>query len=52
MRLSLYSHVIRPFDKFHYLLTERLSGYSYQQGICSSVHPSVEALFVNTLFLS
>ena len=47
LRLSLYSHIIRPFDKFHYRLTERLSGYSYQQGICS-----VEALFVHTLFLS
>ena len=42
----------RPFLKFHYPLTERLSGYSYQQGICSSVRPSVEALFVHTSFLS
>ena len=42
----------RPFVKFHYPLTERLSGYSYQQGVCTSVRPSVEALFVHTLFLS
>ena len=49
--LSLYSRIIRPFViKFHYPLTERLSGYSYQQGICSSVCPSVEALFVHTRF--
>ena len=27
-----------------------LSGYSYQQGICLFVHPSVEALFVHTFF--
>ena len=42
----------RPFVKFYYLLTERLSGYSYQQGIYSSVRPSVEAFFVHTLVLS
>ena len=42
----------RPFVKFHYPLIESSSGYSYQQGICSSVRPSFEALFVHTLFLS
>ena len=42
----------RPFIKFHYPVTERLSRYSYQQEICLSVRPSFEALFVHTLFLS
>ena len=42
----------RPFVKFYYPLIERLSGYSYQQAIFLSVHPSIEALFVHTLFLS
>ena len=32
--------------KFHYPLTERLSGYSYQQGICSSVRPLKHYSFI------
>ena len=39
----------RPFVEFPYPLTDRLRGYSYQQGISSSVCPSVDALFVRTL---
>ena len=52
--LSLLNIAIssRCFIKFHYPLTERLSRYSYQQGICSSVRQSVEVLFIHTLFLS
>ena len=42
----------RPFVKFHYPLTEKLSRYSYQQGICSSVRPSVEVLVVSYFFSS
>ena len=52
LRLSLVAISSRPFIKFHYPLTEWLSRYSYQQEICSSVHPSFEALFVHTLILS
>ena len=52
LRLSLYSRIIKTFVKFQYSLIERSSRYSYQQGICWSVRPSVEALFVHTLFLS
>ena len=39
LRLSLYSHIIRPFDKFYYLLNERLSGYSHKESVRLSVHP-------------
>ena len=54
---SLFSFGARQFEKkdsffFKWPLIERLSGYSYQQGICLSVRPSVEALLVHTLFLS
>ena len=35
--------------KFHYPLTERLSGYSYQQEICLFVPPYFEALCLKTL---
>ena len=46
LHLSLYSHIIRPFDKFYYLLTERLSVYSQKESVRLSVHPLKHYSFI------
>ena len=44
--LSLYSHIIRPYDKFYYVPTERLSGYSHKESVRLSVHPLKHYSFI------